>query len=100
MPVEIYFALREDAEPLTLAEVQARFVKAGLPCTVEVEDDSPELHWLVFGDESTDLVLTVHEGHVEFATIEAGLEQDSGLADQIADVLEDLGFESADAFEG
>ncbi len=96
MPVDIYFALKEDALPVTLAEAQKRFVDAGLPCTLEPDSQSPDMPWLVFPNRATDICVTVKDGNLVFATIQAAFDEDPEFVERIARVLEDIGLDAGD----
>ena len=96
MPVDIYFAPKEGAAPVTLAEAERRFSAAGIPFTVEPDADSPEMPWLVFGERSSTIMATVKDEHLVFATVQASFDEEPEFIEQVARVLESLGFDAGD----
>ena len=96
MPVELYFAPNENAAPVTFVEAQRRFADADIPCTVEPDTDSPEMHWIAFEPHSTCIFATVKNREVVFATVQVSLDDDPAFVGQITQVLESMGFDAGD----
>jgi hypothetical protein len=96
MSVEIYYAPRKEAELVTFAEAQQRFITAGLPCTVEPETE--DMHWLVFEPRETTILASTKGEHLVFATVHASFHEEPRFIEQLDAVLQNMGF-SADESE-
>ena len=96
MPVDIYFAPKEGAAPVTLAEAERRFSDAGIPFIVEPDPDSPEMPWLVFENRPSTIMTTVKDGDLVFATVQASFDEDPEFIEQVGRVLESMGFDAGD----
>jgi hypothetical protein len=96
MPVDIYFAPKEDAAPVTFSEAERRFSDAGIPFIVEPDADRPEMPWLVFENRSSTVMATVEDEHLVFATVQASFDDDPEFIEQVGRVLESMGFDAGD----
>ncbi len=96
MPVDIYFAPKEGAPPVTFAAAQRRFADAGIPFIVEPDADCPEMPCLVFKTRSSTITATVKGEYLVFATVQASFDEDPEFIEQVGRVLESMGFDAGD----
>ncbi|SPE59085.1 hypothetical protein SBV1_30020 [Verrucomicrobia bacterium] len=91
---ELYFAPTKRAHPITLHDLQQRFVSAGLPCTIE--EDSPDTHWLVFEPHECTIYASTKDGNVILATFNLGSADEPRVLTTVEQVMDGVGFSADD----
>lgn len=92
MPVEIYYAPKDDSRPPKLADVLEGFINAGIGCTVDQESDEPDAYWFNFEPKSTTtFCASVQDERVVFATLHASFDDEPEFGEALDRVLEGVG---------
>jgi hypothetical protein len=89
MAADLFICPKDDAPPITVEQVQQRFVAAGLPCTIETHDEL----WIVFDGHESDLVFTVEaDGRAGSAVMQASMDDDPDFGEKVFSVFESFGW--------
>ena len=91
---DLYYAPTKKAHQITLAQLQHRLTVAGLPCGIE--EDSADMHWLVFDPHESTLCVSTTSDQVIFATFGFSKNDDMKVAGTIEAVMDAIGFEEAE----
>jgi hypothetical protein len=90
MSADLFICPNDEAPPITVPEIQDRFVKSQLPCNVDTEAGAP---WLVFDGHQSDLVFTVTpDGYASSAVLQAAMDDAPDFADRVFEVFNQLGW--------
>ena len=87
---ETHYAPTKQAQPITVHQPRQRFTAAGLPCSID--EDSADIHWLVFDPHDSTLCVSTTSEYVTVSTLEFGINDDSKAGDEIEVIIDAIRF--------
>lgn len=99
MPVDIYYAPKDDSRLPKLAQVHEGLSEAGMVCTVEKDTDDADTYWFNFEPKSTTTICaSVKDEGIVFATVHASFDDEPEFGETLDRVLVGLGLTAEEEF--